>query len=68
MLTFVDNRGAAHSTTKNDEGADVPDDKHITVTVKPGGKAKHLYLTPNENNATVSAATHLNTARPPTKP
>ncbi|KDR73328.1 hypothetical protein GALMADRAFT_142441 [Galerina marginata CBS 339.88] len=56
--------GPAHSTTMTAKGR-ISDDKHITVVYKPGGaKTEHLYLTPNEDNSTVSEATRLDTTRP----
>lgn len=52
----------------NDQGNRVDDAKHLTVTVKPGGKAKHLYLLPNEKTTTVTADNTLNVSKPPANP
>ena len=37
-------------------------------TFKPDGKAKHLYLLPNEKTTTVAADSTLDTSKPPANP
>ncbi|KAH6903330.1 hypothetical protein BKA70DRAFT_1433849 [Coprinopsis sp. MPI-PUGE-AT-0042] len=62
--------GKAHSTTLDASRQPVPDAKHITVTVlvKPGGKAKHLYLLPDDGTDDVLETTTLDDEKVPANP
>ncbi|KAF9525728.1 hypothetical protein CPB83DRAFT_885381 [Crepidotus variabilis] len=59
-------RGPAHMTTGSSTIGFSPDKAHLTMTVNPGGKSSHLYLTPDDSSVLTNSTgvSHVTTSKP----